>query len=543
MTATEISPLHDRQGDLPAAGLSEDRPAETPADEEEVLWVDPRELIISDNVRTNIRLERGFVADIKERGVRQIIPVHRDEHGRLVLLTGQKRVLAAIEAGLNRVRVLVEPPPHTDERDRQIGRIIEQLGENEHRASISDADEARATQQLMDLGLSAGQIARRRHIGTKRVKTAAVVAGNPTAMDAVADGRLDLAQAAVVAEFAVDAAAVEKLTTAARTRPEQFDHLAQQLRDDREEARLRAELTATLTAQGVRVIDRPDTLFGGRVRRPCELRATPDTEPGNELTAEAHASCPGHAAFVDDRGTWRPAAERVVAVWLCTDAPAHGHAERYTAVGVTTIGKLPGPMTEEQKAERHMVIANNKAWDSATTVRRDWLRTFLARKAAPAEGARWVAQMLAQGSHEMRRAMQSDHQLASDLLGLQQPDRGCARTETHVIAANAVGASTARATTLTVAMLIGALEDGTDRHTWRCPTRDQIAYFRQLQAWNYPLSDVEHLVITPAHAEEPSQPDPADNDATCDGAGKTTDVAGTEEAEPVPTTDDPDLAA
>ncbi len=377
MTATEISPPHDRQGNLPAEGLSEDRPAETPADEEEVLWVDPRELIIGDNVRTDIRLELGFVADIKDRGVRQIIPVHRDEHGRLVLLTGQKRVLAAIEAGLDRVRVLVEPPPNAGEHDQRIARILEQLGENEHRAEISDADDARATQQLLDLGLSAGQIARRRHIGTKRVKTAAAVAGNPTAMDAVAEGRLDLAQGAVVAEFADDAAAVERLTTAARTRPEQFDHVAQQLRDDREETRLRDQLTATLTAQGVRVIDRPDTLFGGRVRRLCELRATPDTEAGSELTAEAHASCPGHAAFVDDRGSWRPAGERVVAVWVCTDVAAHGHPERYTAAGVATTGKIPGSMTEEQKAERRTVIANNKAWDSATTVRRDWLRTFL----------------------------------------------------------------------------------------------------------------------------------------------------------------------
>ncbi|MGH3909499.1 MAG: ParB N-terminal domain-containing protein, partial [Pseudonocardiaceae bacterium] len=153
MTATEISPPHDRQGNLPAEGLSEDRPAETPADEEEVLWVDPRELIIGDNVRTDIRLELGFVADIKDRGVRQIIPVHRDEHGRLVLLTGQKRVLAAIEAGLDRVRVLVEPPPNAGEHDQRIARILEQLGENEHRAAISDADDARATQQLLDLGL------------------------------------------------------------------------------------------------------------------------------------------------------------------------------------------------------------------------------------------------------------------------------------------------------------------------------------------------------------------------------------------------------
>jgi ParB family chromosome partitioning protein len=72
--------------------------------------------------------------------------------------------------------VLVEPDLITDEVRRQIDRIIDQLGENEHREAISDADEVRATQELLDLGLSAGQIAKKRHIGTKRVKTAVQVA-------------------------------------------------------------------------------------------------------------------------------------------------------------------------------------------------------------------------------------------------------------------------------------------------------------------------------------------------------------------------------
>ncbi len=89
-------------------------------------------------------------------------------------------------------------------------------------------------------------------------------------------------------------------------------------------------------------------------------------------------------------------------------------------------------------------------------------------------------------------------------------------------------------------MLIGALEDGTDRHTWRSPTPEQIAYFHQLQAWHYPLSDVEQLVISTAHAEEPG---PAATEATCADTGQTIDAAGTEGAEPVPTTGDPELAA
>jgi ParB family transcriptional regulator, chromosome partitioning protein len=30
-------------------------------------------------------------------------------------------------------------------------------------------------------------------------------------------------------------------------------------------------------------------------------------------------------------------------------------------------------MSEEQKAERKTLIANNKAWDSSTVVRREWM--------------------------------------------------------------------------------------------------------------------------------------------------------------------------
>lgn len=506
MTTTEIPARHDHEDHLPADVVPAQFTAEIAVDAE-VVWVDPRELIIGDNVRTAVELDKGFVADIKDRGVRQIIPVRRDEAGRLVVQTGQKRVLAAIDAGLDRVRVIVETQL-TDERDRRIDRILDQLGENEHRSGISNADEARATQQLLGLGLTAGQIARRRHIATKRVKIAAAVAQDQVAMDAVAEGLLDLAQAAVVAEFAADGTAVATLTTAASERPEQFDHITQQLRDAREEARLRAELTAALTEQGVTVIDRPDTLFGGKVRRLSELRATPDTTPGTELTADQHAACPGHAAFIDDRGSWRPMAERVAAVWVCTDFPGHGHAERYTALGVTTTAKITGPMTEEQKAERREVVANNKAWDSATTVRRAWLTMFLPRKTTPPDGARWIAETLAEGSHDVRKAMESDHSVALELLGLTQPHRGYGRTQTHVIAAAAAKANSARATTLTVAMLVGAREKGLDRHTWRSPTAEQVAYFRQLQRWNYPLSDVEMLVLKPANADEPRSVEP-----------------------------------
>jgi ParB family transcriptional regulator, chromosome partitioning protein len=489
----------------------------------ELLWVDPRELIIADNVRVDVALTREFIADIAERGVRQVIPVRRDESGRLVVRTGQRRVLAAIEAGLLRVRVHVEPEALTDAREQGIDRILDQLAENEHRSSLSDADEVRATQQLLGLGLSARQIARRRHIPAQRVTTAAAVARNPVALDALGAGVLDLTQAAVVAEFAEDDTAVAALKDAAAQRPEQFDHLAQRLRDTREETRRREELTATLTEQGVRIIDRPADLFGGTARPLSELRASPDTEPGTELTAAGHAGCPGHAAFLSER-SYGPVAERIRPVWVCTDFQAHGHAERHTALGVTTTGRVAGPMTDEQKAERREVIANNKAWEAATTVRRTWLRTFFARQAAPRDAARWITTTLAWGGPQVRKAMEFAHPLAVELLGLQPSRRVYPRSEPHVIAAAAATASPGRASMLTVALLLAALEAGTDRYTWRRPTEDHVAYFQQLRSWGYSLSDVEMLVLTP------NRPDLDESDAPAEHPDRAADPGGEDSA-------------
>ncbi|PPI12786.1 hypothetical protein C5D04_11280 [Rathayibacter sp. AY1D2] len=46
-------------------------------------------------------------------------------------------------------------------------------------------------------------------------------------------------------------------------------------------------------------------------------------------------------------------------------------------------GNTAGPMTDEQKAERRTLVANNKAWHAAETVRREWIASFLSRKTLP----------------------------------------------------------------------------------------------------------------------------------------------------------------
>lgn len=524
MTTTEIVAETDQDlsGPVTEANLPEQAtdtasaPPARPAENLELLYVNPKDLIIGLNVRTEVGIDKQMLADVKDRGVREIIPCRRNDERKLVVRKGQRRVMHAVEAGVPEVLVLVEPELISDETAREIDRVIDQFSENDKRVALTEADQARAAQKLLDLGLSAGQIVRRLHVPKKRVTAALAVAAHPAAMDAVSDGVLDLTQAAVIAEFGEDEEAVAELTEAARKRPERFDHLAQRLRDQREETQLREAAVAQLTAQGVTVIDRPESLYGGKTKELRRLRATPDTASGTELTAEQHATCPGNAAYLVYRD-WQPVDQRVEVVYVCTDFQEHGHAERHTSVGVVTTGQRTGKMTEQEKAERRRVVKNNKEWTSAEKVRHTWLKGFVKRKTAPKDAQRWIVEVLAHGSHDMRKAMEDRHSLAIEWLGLATDDTRAWNAPNPIVTAAAT-ANPARATMLTVAMLLAALDNGTSRQTWRSPTKDNVKFFSKLREWGYNLSEVEQLVLQPEKAavEDEAEEVDADMDADTD---------------------------
>jgi ParB family chromosome partitioning protein len=473
----------------------------------ELLQVDPRTLIVGVNTRHDVQLDRYFVRDIADRGVREPVTVQRRGDGALVVRKGQRRTLAAVEAGLPLVRVLLEPAPEPEDSDTagRIECIIDQLGENQHRAALTEADEVRAHQQLLDLGLTAGQIARRTHTPTTRVRVTTAVARSQLASAIITKYDLTLDQAAVIAEFdtgtEADTEAVKLLTVTAQSDPERFAHVAQRLRDDRDDARLVEQRTTELTTAGVRVID-ADTDGAVSLQR---LRPSSSDPSGTELTEDAHASCPGHAAHVETHRSW-DGTRTMCTTYLCTDPGTHGHAPRWDSALSSGTSRQPGPMSEAEKAQRRRVIANNKAWDSATTVRRDWLRHFLGRKSAPKDAAQFIALTLGTGSHDIRKAMESGHPTACTLLGLPtaQPYSG----KPGPLAEAAEGATATRATMLSLAVLLGGFEDGTSRNSWRNPTPDTRHYLRALHTWGYPLSDVEQLVLTPeGHATDQDDED------------------------------------
>lgn len=489
---------------------------------------------------------------------------------------GQRRTLAAVKAGLARVRVLVEPQtPATDaaeaftdpaqaQRVAEAERIIDQLGENQHRAGISDADEVAAHQQLLGLGMTAWQIARTTRTPAKRVRQTTAVARSARALEIGSCHELDLVQMAVIAEFADDDTAVEQLTETALTRPGQLAHQAQRLRDERAD---RARCTAVedqLRASGVTVLSRDDDRLD-TASSIARLRPTADDPQGTDLTEQAHRDCPGHAATVMTRWDFEQAGRIAQPVWMCLAPIEHGHAELYdrSQPGITTTAPV-GETDEQRQAredrereaarqERRTVIANNKAWDSAQIVRRDWLRELFTRKAAPKGAAIFVAAEIARGDHDLRRAMESRNALAATLLGLGAASPrgvyGLHSGPTHPIAEAAGTSNAARATMLSLAVVLAAYEDGTHRNSWRNPSPATRRYITQLREWGYDLSDVEQLVITDQTGatettpRDATVPDPTTEADSAENGG-VTDSAGEAAAEDqTADTTEPDTAA
>ncbi|MBW0115666.1 ParB/RepB/Spo0J family partition protein [Pseudonocardia abyssalis] len=497
--------------------------------------VDPRILVVGVNVRRDLALDKPFLRSIAERGVREPIIARRAADGALVVRKGKRRTVAAVEVGRASVPVLVEPgSPDTDDvpdgldraaREMRVERIVDQLEENQHRTGTSDTDEVHAHQQLLDLGLTAGQIARRTHVPTARVKVTTAVARSELAAAVLDRYEVTLDQAAVIAEFDdhTDAGtdAVKVLTVTAAKNPAQFDHVAQKLRDERADAALLAEAVVDLTGQGLELID-PDQ--PGDARQISGLRPSEETPSGTELTAEAHTGCPGRAASVEVRRGFDRQPQLRIVHW-CLHPDMHGHAARWTQLnaggdrtGTSAAGNggagSAGALSEEEKAQRRLVIANNREWDSATTVRRQWLRTFLARKSPPRNAAVFIAATLGRAGHDLRRAMESGHPTALEVLG-HDPVGSVYTGRPHPITEAAATASPQRATQLTLAVLLGAAEDATNRQTWRSPEPGHRAYFTALRDWGYPLSPVEQLVVP-----DPDQPgDDRDDAERTDGSG------------------------
>lgn len=270
--------------------MTEQHTTETPADgaaqqaeqaqqAATLVQADPATLIVGANVRLDPRIDRHFIGSIRERGVIEPIIAHTDTDGRLIVLAGQRRTLAAVQTGRATVPVVLVDSPD------DIDRIIDQLAENQHRAAITPAEHLAAVEQLSLLGLSAAQVAKRTATPRATVTAALKVAHSDSAKAAHADGAMTLEQAAALVELEDDPEAVAAVLKAIEERrPVNF--ALQRAHEDRAKRRAIAEGVEQAIAEGLRIL----TDEAARNDAAKTLRALTDHD-GNDIDPDAHRAC------------------------------------------------------------------------------------------------------------------------------------------------------------------------------------------------------------------------------------------------------------
>jgi ParB family chromosome partitioning protein len=441
-----------------------------------VVWLDPQTLAAAaGNIRADIGEIGELVASIKAYGVLEPLVVIPDGDG-YRLIAGKRRAAAAVEAGASLV-----PCWERADLAGATSEVAAQLIENEHRKMLNVAERARGYHQLAMAGMSANKIAKATGTRAAAVRQALKVGGSDIATAVAERYELSLDQALVLAEFDSDPELIKVLVAVAKKSPGQWDHTVSRLRADRAEAKARQDLIEGLTAAGVRIIE------DGAMSRTLRVSNLADGD-GKALDVDEHASCPGHAVMIVS--DW----SGVRTVPYCIEPDTHGHTDRFligTSGPSTTTKGGDGKLTEAAKAERRLVIDNNRAWRAAEPVRREYIKTLLSRKTPPKGTLRYVAgEVLGRPS----RLNDGTEGLLADLLGVNDPG-GYGR---HVGAAALADVNDARLPLMLLAQVAAAYEQTMDVHIWRSKHPDAADWLEFLASTGYTLSPVERLAIDTA---------------------------------------------
>ncbi|WP_006243437.1 ParB/RepB/Spo0J family partition protein [Mycolicibacterium tusciae] len=541
----------DTTAQVPAAGTLE--------------HLDPQTLELETNVRDDASLDADFVASIKEHGVLNPIAAVRGHDGVVRVRAGQRRTLAAREAGLASVPVYVRHSVAGDDEKAQVlERVPEQIVENDKRLAITEAQRARGIQQMLDAGVSVTKVAKSLSIGRDTVKSVATAAGSQAAMEALDSGQLSLAEAAVLSEFDDDADAIARLIEVAGTN--RFDHRVAEIRQERESQKAYQEVSARYVEKGYRLLD--DDSFPEYGDPTCvELRhlRNADGMPATEesITNPAHWAVylteedgyvdneTGEAVDYQDidwysrhsgkvtEGKRDPNSVTEVAVWsadwFCTDYAAAGLAlgeqlaHRVEALAREDADDVDGDdehdhqdaetqavaAAEAQRRERKKVIALNKLGQAAQQVRREFIaEKILTRKTPPKGAAIFVAKCV---THDVR-LIEEYHggEVAAELLGVSDMQA------VHKLVADLPATSDGRAQVITLALVLGALEARTGKDAWRgmggwgryVGPAELLGF---LVDNGYPLADVERVILGEQTADAlydslTDQAEPADDE-------------------------------
>ena len=477
------------------------------------------------NVRRDLDLSPGFLASVQANGILVPLRVTPGGDGGYRVIDGHRRLAAAIQAGLAEVPADIAADRAGDEP----GQYLDMWTANRHHAPLTLLEEADALFSARDAGAAKTRI--RRSTGLKAPQLDAALSAarlspdTRAAVDALPQD-LTLEDLAILAEFDGQDEAIARLTQAAGW-GHSLEHQAELIRQEQAARAEHERLRRDLQDAGVALTDSLPP--GGQLLAVL-------SHDGQDLTPEAHASCPGRGAY------FRPY-DQATPVHYCADPNAHSHAFRYATPGTTPgTGSPAGPGGQPDPgppdASRRVVIDGNRAWAAAAEVRKRWLPAHLfARRTAPREAALFAARQLLAMPDPLRAGLATAHgsQLFAQITG---HDAG------HWLETCDTAAGS-RLPLLILAPIVTAYElamsGGEGRNTWRpgryspCP-RDQAGhYFAFLASVGYQLSGIEQAVADgDAWTGDTPPGDPLTGPAETGSAGVSHDGEPQPAGEPLP---------
>jgi ParB family chromosome partitioning protein len=456
----------------------------------ELRAVNPATLVDNpSNARRPHRDRDGLAPSIDALGILNPPLVRQLADGQLELIAGERRKYSAIKAGLTTIPVFVRDdlsPVH---------QVAGMLVENHDREGLTPTEEAVAIQQLAGFeGITQRDITTMTGIKAGVVRNALKVAASEVATAIGERHDLSLDRLLVLAEFDTDTEAVKALTVTALKDPGRFDHVVAQLRRERDDRAARDAVAVQITEAGVALIELDNGwwLPDGA----AYLDELPASNGARSFTPAKHRARPGHAGAV------RESDDGYEAAYLCLDSVSHSHIEQPKGHHGTTSSAIDAGVTglnDEQKAERRKVITNNKAWEVATPVRRDYVIELLTRRTAPKGTLRYVAAAVMADPAGLAAG---DGDRVAALIGKETHPGAWDRSAALALASDATDA---RLPLVLLAQVVASVEARFgDRQGWRHPTSALVSYLRFLAACGYGLSEVEQEV---AGTEEGPQDD------------------------------------
>jgi ParB family chromosome partitioning protein len=435
------------------------------------------------NVRTDLDLNEDFVASIAANGVLVALRVTPDGDGFRVI-DGGRRLAAALKAGVEELPADIV----TERAGDEAGQYLDMVLTNAHRNPLTVLEEADALFAAKQAGATRTRL--RKTTGKNPAAVNAALAAARLTVETrdqvgQAGEQLSLDQYATLAEFQNDPDAVERLLSVARWGS--MDHEAERIRQHRAEQAEHQRLRDELEDSGYQVADTP--------AEGDQLLATL-LHDGEDLTAEAHADCPGRAVCFYRWDLQSP-------VHYCTDPAAYGHVSRAARADAPAPDGDEGDpdpaapaMEEPPDPSRRIVIEGNKAWAAATEVRRRWLISLFARRTAARELTQFVARQLVTMPDPLWSGLARAHsqELFTKLTGHSED-------EWVTICATAPAGRLPLVMFAPVATAFeSAMGEGEGRNTWRadryspCPREQACAYLVLLAGLGYQLSVIERAV-------------------------------------------------